>query len=570
MINNVIMLVSAILIIIFSYFFEVRFIDKKEKGMTLWFYAWIAYAIGIVMYSIFSVTENVIFLEIRKLMDMINIVFLLVSSYNFMHLKGPDYWKRFSLYMVLLAGVCMFYGAQLLTFYLPISLFQIVVTVFLIRNVLFKWNFDRQDRILMAAVYSVWGIGKAFLSLCEVFMPDMFGYIAAELAYANIMNICAIALFMKNLSLQNALVDNLYKKVVDSAEDAMFYFKFRPVQAYEYISPACLDITGYSQIEFYSNPGLLQGLSSNKEIENFTYDFTENHVEKKKITFPISKKTGENVWIEMSGSAVVEDGVLVAVEGMIRDVTAIHTESMEQIRVARSRNMLFSYISHELRTPITSLAGYITALEDGTFSTEEEQREAMDVISSKTQTLKKLIDDLDQMSKLETHQFTFDFQVYNVGEVVNTMIANNIGDIENKGYKVEFEYNDSMLSKYEFVVDFQRIGQVFTNLVTNAIKYSPDNKRLWVSFDLDEPRENFICTVRDEGVGISGSDLNHVFDSFFRAGTNTSATKYTEGRGLGLSLSKEIVERHNGEIYADSKYGKGSTFTFIIPLFKEE
>ena len=306
------------------------------------------------------------------------------------------------------------------------------------------------------------------------------------------------------------------------------------------------------------------------EIENFTYDFTENHVEKKKITFPISKKTGENVWIEMSGSAVVEDGVLVAVEGMIRDVTAIHTESMEQIRVARSRNMLFSYISHELRTPITSLAGYITALEDGTFSTEEEQREAMDVISSKTQTLKKLIDDLDQMSKLETHQFTFDFQVYNVGEVVNTMIANNIGDIENKGYEVEFEYNDLMLSKYEFVVDFQRIGQVFTNLVTNAIKYSPDNNKLWVSFDLDEPRENFICTVRDEGVGISGSDLNHVFDSFFRAGTNTSATKYTEGRGLGLSLSKEIVERHNGEIYADSKYGKGSTFTFIIPLFKEE
>lgn len=570
MINNVIMLASAVLIIIFSYFFAKLFIDKKEKGMTIWFLAWIAYALGIVMYSIFSVTENSIFLEMRKLLDMANIVFLLMSSYSFMHLKGPDYWRRYSLYMVLLAAVCMFYGTQLLTFYLPISLFQLVVTIFLVRNVVFKWNFEKGDRMLMAAVYSVWGVGKALLSLCEVFMPDMFGYVAAELAYANIMNICAIALFMKNLSLQNALVDNLYKKVVDNAEDAMFYFKFKPVMAYEYISPACLDITGYSQAEFYSNPGILQSLSSSREIESFTYDFFENHVEKKKITFPISKKTGENVWLEMSGTAVMEDGVLVAVEGVIRDVTAIHTESMEQIRVARSRNMLFSYISHELRTPITSVAGYVTALEDGTFTTDEEKREAMDVISSKTQILKKLIDDLDQMSKLETHQFTFDFQVYNVGEVVDAMIANNIGDIENKGFAVDFEYNSSLLSKYDFVVDFERINQVFTNLVTNAIKYSPDKNRLWVSFDLDEKRENFICTVKDEGVGISGSDLNHVFDSFFRAGTNTSATKYTEGRGLGLSLSKEIVERHNGEIYADSEYGIGSTFTFIIPLFKEE
>ena len=83
-------------------------------------------------------------------------------------------------------------------------------------------------------------------------------------------------------------------------------------------------------------------------------------------------------------------------------------------------------------------------------------------------------------------------------------------------------------------------------------------------------RENFICSVKDEGVGIAGSDINHVFDSFFRAETNTSATKYTEGRGLGLSLSREIVQRHNGQIYVDSIYGKGSVFTFTVPLFKEE
>ena len=300
------------------------------------------------------------------------------------------------------------------------------------------------------------------------------------------------------------------------------------------------------------------------------YDLVENGIERGKITFQISKRDGETVWLEMKCSAIIEDNRPIAMEGVLRDVTAAHTRSMEQIKTTRSRNMLFSYISHELRTPITSVAGYITALEDGTFATDEERKEAIEIISSKTATLKKLIDDLDQMSKFETHQFTFDFQVYNVGEVVEVMVAGSIGDIEKNRFTVEFDYQDSLLSKYEFVVDLERINQVYTNLITNAIKYSGDSRRIWISFGLDDVRENFICSVKDEGVGIAGSDINHVFDSFFRAETNTSATKYTEGRGLGLSLSREIVQRHNGQIYVDSIYGKGSVFTFTVPLFKEE
>ena len=569
MINKAVMLIFAVLILLISIAYFRIYLKREERFMQMWGYAWIIYAVGICLYLAYTQTGNDLFLEMRKVTDMYNLICLLLGSYLISHTRVPEYWARFSLYMTLLAVVCMMYKTELLTFYLPVMIFQLAVTGFIVYNIFMRWKLKRELQILVCFVFFIWGAGKSMLSLVEVFMSDLYEHIIIELTFANILNFCILTIYTAYIKDKSEITGDLYKKVVDNSEDALFYFSHNP-PAYEYISPVCRDITGYSQNDFYKNPNLLMTISQDKSVENLMYDLVENVIERGKITFQISKRDGENVWLEMKCSAIIEDNRPIAMEGVLRDVTAAHTRSMEQIKTTRSRNMLFSYISHELRTPITSVAGYITALEDGTFATDEERKEAIEIISSKTATLKKLIDDLDQMSKFETHQFTFDFQVYNVGEVVEVMVAGSIGDIEKNRFTVEFDYQDSLLSKYEFVVDLERINQVYTNLITNAIKYSGDSRRIWISFGLDDVRENFICSVKDEGVGIAGSDMNHVFDSFFRAETNTSATKYTEGRGLGLSLSREIVQRHNGQIYVDSIYGKGSVFTFTVPLFKEE
>lgn len=570
MINRIVILSCILILSIFSVIIFSLFLRKEEKFMKIWGYAWIIYIIGIALYLIYSITGNEVCLELRKITDMYNVLCLLIGCYSINHIKLPEYWMRFSLYMTLLALVCMVYKTKLLTFYLPIVVFQIVVTAFIVVNIARYWRFSIRYKALMICTFTLWGVGKAGMSIVEIFINDIFGNVVVELVFASIVNFCILVVYSEYVREKRAMAGNLYKKVVDSSEDALFYFNIKPVYAYEYISPACMDITGYSQEEFYKNSTLLHTISQNKTLENFLYDIIGNEQERGEVTFKISKKNGESIWLEMKCSSVFEDGAIHALEGVIKDVTVAHTRSMEQIRVTNSRNMLFSYISHELRTPVTSLAGYITALEDGTFVTEEERKEAMEIISSKTSTLKKLIDDLDQMSKLETYQFTFDFQVYNVREVVDVIIANSAGDIEKNGFIAEYEYIPSFLSRFEIVVDLERINQVYTNLISNALKYSNESKRIWINFRIDELKENFICSVKDEGIGIDGSDLNHIFDSFFRAETNRSSIKYTEGRGLGLALCKEIVCRHNGQIYVDSTYGKGSEFTFMIPLFKEE
>jgi len=110
---------------------------------------------------------------------------------------------------------------------------------------------------------------------------------------------------------------------------------------------------------------------------------------------------------------------------------------------------------------------------------------------------------------------------------------------------------------------------VFTNLINNSIKYSGGNKQLRVSFDIDDNKENFVVSVKDNGIGIKDKYIDHIFDRFYRAGVSDGTNRTIEGRGLGLTLCREIITAHQGEIFAESVYGSGSTFTFIIPLFKE-
>ena len=232
--------------------------------------------------------------------------------------------------------------------------------------------------------------------------------------------------------------------------------------------------------------------------------------------------------------------------------------------------MLLSYISHELRTPITSIAGYLTAISDGTISSKEEKHEAMEIITAKTLILKKLVDDLGQLSKMQTHQFTFDFTLCTITDAADLLITSNIGDARAAGFEISIDYDEITLSHYWAVLDLDRINQVFSNLITNAIKYSDAHKEMHITFKVDDDAENFIVSVSDKGMGIRESQLAHVFDQFYRAENNQkNGHTQIEGRGLGLTLCKEIMLAHQGDIYAESTFGEGSTFTFIIPLYKE-
>ena len=124
------------------------FSRKQEKFMQYWGFSWIAYSMSLLCLLCFFASPNDLFLELRKVVDMFNLLLLLFGSYSYTHIKVPTYWYRFSLYLLLLAVICMIYSFDLLSFYLPISIYQLIITAFLCYNIWQKWDIIMAERII--------------------------------------------------------------------------------------------------------------------------------------------------------------------------------------------------------------------------------------------------------------------------------------------------------------------------------------------------------------------------------------------------------------------------------------
>lgn len=242
--------------------------------------------------------------------------------------------------------------------------------------------------------------------------------------------------------------------------------------------------------------------------------------------------------------------------------------NIELFRMEESRRHLLSNISHDLRTPMTSIQGYIEAFLDDVVVDPEEQRKYMQLIHTKTLGLNRLIHDLYQLSQLEARQITFTFEYIDVRELVADIAQKYETDIEN----AELQFQLHSLAPEEncmIYVDPGRLDQVFSNLIFNAIHFTPKGGRITLSCvrnKNESMEEVIIIKVKDTGAGIEKEKLPYVFDRFYKvSGTrNTSAG----GSGLGLAIAKEIVLSHAGQIWVESTPESGSTFCCSFKIVK--
>jgi signal transduction histidine kinase len=236
-------------------------------------------------------------------------------------------------------------------------------------------------------------------------------------------------------------------------------------------------------------------------------------------------------------------------------------ESLEkQTAYERSRKELLASISHDLRTPMTSIKGYVEGLQDGIANDEVKRNRYFAVIKDKTEKLDKLIDDLFQFSQLELGHLEMSFKEQNSEEMLKAILS-----------PIEMEFKDSGLnltSKRPFPsvlvnADSDRIAQVFDNLLSNAKKFMAEQGE--IEIDVKDDGDHITVAIKDNGPGISAEDLPHVFERFYRG--EKSRSREFGGTGLGLAICKQIVEEHDGRIWAISQMGKGSTFYFTLPSY---
>lgn len=250
--------------------------------------------------------------------------------------------------------------------------------------------------------------------------------------------------------------------------------------------------------------------------------------------------------------------------GFISGLVAVLHDTTEQEKEERERRLFVSNISHELRTPLTSVKSYLEALDEGTLC-ETVAPDFIKVSLDETNRMMRMVTDLLHLSRIDNATSHLDVELINFTAFI-TFILNRFDKM--KGQEKEKKYElvrDYPINSIWMEIDTDKMTQVVDNILNNAIKYSPDGGKITVRMKTTE--DQMILSISDHGLGIPKQDLPRIFDRFYRV--DRARSRAQGGTGLGLSIAKEIIKQHKGFIWAKSEYGKGSTFTIVLPYDKD-
>lgn len=267
-------------------------------------------------------------------------------------------------------------------------------------------------------------------------------------------------------------------------------------------------------------------------------------------------ESNKNFIIKISFSTIQKD------TGKVNGLIAILYDVTEQEKIDQERREFVANVSHELRTPLTTMRSYLEALTDGAWQDKEIAPKFLQVTQDETERMIRLVNDLLQLSKLDSTEYRLMKDWVNFTELFNRIIDR----FEmSKSQKVTFKR--TFINKERFVfIDEDKITQVLDNMISNALKYSPEGGT--VTYRIKESRDQILVSISDEGVGIPKENIKKIFDRFYRV--DKARSRKLGGTGLGLAIAKEMIYAHDGHIWAKSEEGKGTTVYFTLPVVDDQ
>jgi len=250
--------------------------------------------------------------------------------------------------------------------------------------------------------------------------------------------------------------------------------------------------------------------------------------------------------------------------GFISGLVAVLHDTTEQEKEERERRLFVSNVSHELRTPLTSVKSYLEALDEGALY-DPVAPDFIKVSLDETNRMMRMVTDLLHLSRIDNATTQLDVELINFTAFI-TFILNRFDKMRSQDEEKKYELvRDYPINSVWIEIDTDKMTQVIDNILNNAIKYSPDGGKITVSMKTTD--DQMILSIKDQGLGIPKQDLPKIFDRFYRV--DRARSRAQGGTGLGLAIAKEIIKQHNGFIWAKSEYGKGSTFTIVLPYDKD-
>lgn len=290
------------------------------------------------------------------------------------------------------------------------------------------------------------------------------------------------------------------------------------------------------------------------------YDLRKLITEVPELTIDSQDENGEYISLRVRFALIRRES------GFISGLVAVLHDTTEQEKEERERRLFVSNVSHELRTPLTSVKSYLEALDDGALS-EPVAPDFVKVSLNETNRMMRMVTDLLSLSRIDNETSQLDIELTNFTAFI-TFILNRFDKIKSQSNEGSKKYE--LIREYPITpiwveIDTDKMTQVIDNILNNAIKYSPDGGKIKVGMKTTDAQ--LIISISDEGLGIPKKDLPRIFDRFYRV--DKARSRAQGGTGLGLAIAKEIIKQHKGFIWAKSEYGKGSTFTIVLPYDKD-
>ncbi len=337
-----------------------------------------------------------------------------------------------------------------------------------------------------------------------------------------------------------------FRLLAENAQDLVYRYEVIPAPCFEYVSPAATRITGYTPEEHYANPALWTEYVHPDDRERLARVLSGEGDPSAPLVVRCVRKDGARIWIEQR-SAIVRDpeGRVVAVEGIARDVT--HVRDLQE-----ERETLMQMVSHDLRTPLHVIVGQAQVL--GRHGDPETRRRTEAILSSAGR-MTRLIGDLVDAARLEGGHLELRLEPLDLATFLREWRDRVAGTLPIE--RVRLEAIDAVPA---VLADPARVEQVLSNLVSNALKYSVADSEVRVA--LRASPGALRLSVADRGAGIAPAEMSRLCERYYRG----KSASHAEGLGLGLFITRELVEAHGWHLEVDSVLGEGSVFTVVVPV----
>ena len=236
----------------------------------------------------------------------------------------------------------------------------------------------------------------------------------------------------------------------------------------------------------------------------------------------------------------------------------------EKIHNEKLNKELISNITHDLKTPITAIKGYVEGIIDGVADSPERRDKYLRIIYTKANDMDRLINELTSYSSIDNNRIPYNFQRINVAEFFDDCVEDVGLDLESKG--IELNYSNLLDRDTRIIADPEQLKKVVNNIIGNSTKYMDKQKGV-IDIRLLDEVDSIRVEIEDNGKGIAAKDLGNIFERFYR--TDASRNSMKGGSGIGLSIVKKIIEDHGGYIWATSKEGEGTCLHFVIRKYRE-